>query len=204
MDTLVNYYRRLALSESLAEADLIAAWDPAMRDEVRAHLEAAFQNAGLHNAPLDVTGLSNQAVGNRVADLITTRLNAHLQAFVINGCVGPGYSDRILVRRADLRAFAFELKATSGFDATDSNRIVLTCSSRKLRQRFQAPINHLLGTACYILEGVNARIMNLRLDFLEPDVLVNIRLEASVSQRSLSNGQHHSCVIHPPPDRPVA
>ncbi len=87
------------------------------------------------------------------------------------------------------------MKATSDWNPNDSNRRVLTSSSTKLRAQFEAPIHYLLLTAIYRVEGGNARINGIRLDFLAPQTQVNVRLEASVSHKLLSNSTHASLVI---------
>lgn len=106
-----------------------------------------------------------------------------------------GQSDKRLRNLSDSRIFVFELEATSEFDPSDSNRIVLTSSSEKLRRYFNPPINHLLATACYRKEGTQIHIHNLRLDYLEPSTPVNVRLEAFVSQRILAKGVHPNVTL---------
>jgi len=71
---------------------------------------------------------------------------------------------------------------------------VLTSASNKLRS-FPAPIHHLLLTILYAEQPGFALMERLRLDFLEPDRLVSIRLEASVSHRLLSQGGHRVVLI---------
>ena len=102
---------------------------------------------------------------------------------------------KILVEIASRRTFPFELKATSTWDAADSNRRVLTSSSRKLRQRFPGAVNHVLATMLYATGAGISRVRSLRLDFIEPGTLVNIRLEASVSHRLLAEATHRSTTI---------
>jgi hypothetical protein len=67
----------------------------------------------------------------------------------------------------------------------------LTSASTKLRG-FPAPIHHLLLTILYTEQPGFALMDGLRLDFLEPDSLVSIRLEASVSHQLLAQGGHRS------------
>jgi hypothetical protein len=117
-------------------------------------------------------------------------INSHLATLRIEDCSGAGYPDKRLRKLSDSRTLVFELKATSEFDPTDSNRIVLTSPSEKLRRYFRMPINHLMATACYHQQGSQIEIHHLRLDFLEPSTPVNVRLEASVSQRILAKGIH--------------
>ena len=87
-----------------------------------------------------------------------------------------------------------EVKATSRWDPTDSNRHVLTSSSEKLRT-FPAPIHHLILTCIYTDSPSFAAIEHLRIDFLEPTSPVSIRLEASVSHRLLAVGAHRWVLI---------
>src|SRR5438552_6505479 len=140
-------------------------------------------------------GSSNQSVGNQVADFFTLQFPASLAEHVLRACAGAGYPDKILVRRRDEKAYPLELKATSGWNAADSNRRVLTSSSRKLRQQFQPPLNHLLATIIYHQSRNEWFITSLRLDFIGPNSLVNIRLEASVSHRLLAQATHPSITI---------
>jgi hypothetical protein len=113
----------------------------------------------------------------------------------VDACPGGGCPDKILVEIASGRTFPFELKATSTWDVADSNRRVLTSSSRKLRGRFPGAVNHVLATLLYATAAGVSRISSLRLDFIEPSTLVNIRLEASVSHRLLAQATHRSTTI---------
>ena len=88
-----------------------------------------------------------------------------------------------------------ELKATSCWNDKDTNRRVLTSSSKKLRQNFSSPIYHLLFTAVYNKNRDPITIDKIRLDFLEPTTRVNVRLEASVSHKILANGRHYAIIL---------
>ena len=138
---------------------------------------------------------TNQSIGNQVADFFVPAINQHLQNYRIDACPGGGYPDKILVEIASGRTFPFELKATSTWDVADSNRRVVTSSSRKLRQRFPGAVNHVLATVLYATGTGVSRVQSLRLDFIEPGTLVNIRLEASVSHRLLAQATHRSTTI---------
>jgi hypothetical protein len=86
---------------------------------------------------------------------------------------------------------ALEMKATSQWNPADSNRRVLTSSSAKIRNNFCPPIYHLNCTVMYDPSDSDAATINaLRLDFLQPTTLVNVRLEASVNHKILSSGIH--------------
>ncbi len=121
------------------------------------------------------------------------QLTKGLKEFQLEKCVGAGYPDRMLVRHG--HRIALEIKATSDWNPSDSNRRVLTSSSEKLRRHFHPPIHHLLCTVFYSLKDDCAVIGALRLDFLEPDSIVNVRLEVSVSHKLLAAAKHHSALI---------
>jgi len=193
VDNLESYYERLANWEGRPLAPLVALWNPDDAAAVCDDFQNAFVQSAFQRAPLTIPiGTHNQSIGNKVAEFLVDRLSQHLLLFQIEGCSGPGYPDKRLVSRTNPRSFPFELKATSHFNPTDTNRIVLTCSSEKLRRYFQSPVNHMLATACYNLTGNQIWIRKLRLDFLEPTTIVNVRLEASVSQKILSKGTHRN------------
>ena len=131
-------------------------------------------------------------MGNRLADYFATQLDQQLKVFKIQRCAGQGYPDRRLVRVANRRSYALELKATRSFEPKSNHRVILTCSSRKLRRHFVAPINHLLVTVFHKKEGNSVWITNFKIDFLEPWTKVKVRLEASVSQHLLAKSPHPS------------
>jgi hypothetical protein len=190
---LEEYFEQLANWEELPAAELVAAWERGDIEGVTEDFRAAYDRTGFGARVLEVPAeTSNQSIGNRVAEFFVGAIGPQLEAHRIDACRGPGYPDKRLVRLDAQRTFAFELKATSHFNRNDSNRIVLTCSSRKLREQFEAPINHLLGTVSYVKDGNQITVEHLRLDFLEPDSPVDVRLEGSVSQKGLSRGAQES------------
>jgi hypothetical protein len=191
MGDLAAYYRELAEWEEKPVVDLTAPWEKPHIQAIVDYFRVAFRMCNFNATSLAVPeNLSNQAVGNRVAEFFVRFINRHLKAHAIDDCSGAGYPDKRLRGLAASSAFVFELKATSEFDPNDSNRIVLTSSAEKLRRHFRPPINHLLAAICYRQDGTQIRIQNLRLDFLEPTTPVNVRLEASVSQRILARAAH--------------
>ncbi len=196
VNDLNDYYQRLLNWEGQPAAVLVAPWNGETVREIMQDLGDAFLRAAFPGRVLEVEeDISNQAIGNRVAEFLVEGISPHLQAYQIEACPGPGYPDKKLVRKADGRVFVFELKATSDFDAKDSNRIVLTSSARKLRRDFHAPINHILATAAYEKNGPQIVLEQLRLHFLEPSTPVNMRLEGSVTQKSLAKGAHQNATF---------
>lgn len=198
MATLRDYYLRLQEFEGESPVELIAPWQPEIIEAVRADFAEAVRTGVLREASVHIpAGTSNQSIGNRVADFAAMQIDRALRQFKIESCAGAGYPDRTLRCLADDRHYPTELKATSAWDPADSNRRVVTSSSAKLRRRFTAPINHLLITFSYAINtgSEQASITAVRMDFVEPDTIVNIRLEASVSHRLLTDGRHRSFTL---------
>jgi hypothetical protein len=196
MDDLEDYFGRLATWERLPMLPLVARWELADVNGIEEDFQEAYRLAGFAARFLEVEDdVSNQSIGNKVAEFFVEAVGRHLRSHRIEPCRGPGYPDKKLVRVADGRVFALEMKATSHFNRNDSNRIVLTCSSRKLRADFQAPINHALATVCYVKRGNQIAVEHLRLDFLDPDTPVDMRLEGSVSQKGLARGAQASITL---------
>ncbi|HEY2798966.1 MAG TPA: hypothetical protein VGI85_00085 [Chthoniobacterales bacterium] len=193
---LADYYLELQRREGLEPTELVAPWEEAVCDAISEAFRAAMAAAAItaQDIPLRA-GSSNQSIGNQVADYFVPTINRNLQRFYIDACSGGGYPDKILREIAAGRIFPFELKATSIWDISDSNRRVLTSSSRKLRLRFRGAANHILATLHYVTQAGRSRVRSLRLDFIDPDTLVNIRLEASVSHRSLGAATHRTVTI---------
>lgn len=200
MATFAEYYQDLLEREELQEQELISNWLPDLIAQVTNDITQTVENSNLINSRCPIIPNSNnQSRGNQIANYLAERLNQQLQNFNLLRCLGrEGYPDRILVRLADnSRHISFEIKSTSNWNPNDTNRRVLTSSSSKLRRNFNAPIYHLICTVIYRMENDFAMINAIRLDFIEPNTDVNVRLEASVSHRILSNGEHQTVVFEP-------
>ncbi len=193
MNNLGDYFGELASREGKPIAKLAARW---CRKEIRTitrSLRAAFGRCHFDRQPLAVgSNVTGQAMGNHLATYFATHMDQQLRGFRIQTCAGQGYPDRRLVRVANERSYAFELKATHAFQPKSTQRVILTCSSSKLRRHFVAPIKHLMVTVFHQKEGNNVWIRNFRIDFLEPWTKVKVRLEASVSQHLLAKSPHPS------------
>ncbi len=191
MSNFNDYYNDLAAWEKKPVLPLIAAWDSNDVQNIVNELRAVFQACSFATTLLTISpGTTNQSIGNKVAEFFTNHMNRHLRAFRIEDCSGAGYPDKQLREVGTGRLFACEIKATSHFNPSDSNRIVLTSSSDKLRRKFRQPLHHLLVTASYVEHNGQLELQTSRLDFLEPTTPVNVRLEASVSQRLLAQAAH--------------
>ncbi len=196
MPTLEQYYIQLQTREGMPPSRLVAPWTAQEIDAISGAFCTLFDGEGIRGAAVPIRGEStNQSIGNQVADFFVGILYNRLPEHQVVPCPGAGYPDRALHSQATGKSFPFELKATSNWDPSDSNRRVLTSSSRKLRERFHDPINHVLATVIYQRAGDVYEVKGLRLDFLEPTTLVNVRLEGSVSHRLLTRSGHRSLTI---------
>jgi hypothetical protein len=193
MTTFEGYYRELQRREEFKDFDLIAIWEKADVQAVGDDLAQAVQAGGLKTQTIPIRPNStNQSIGNQVEQFFVERIKGYLKNFDLQPCSGAGYPDKQLSHKCSGRKFVLEVKATSSWDALDTNRVVLTSSSKKLRTHFTPPINHLLVTICYSAMAGPYRVTVVRLDFIQPGTEVNIRLEASVSHRILAAGTHPS------------
>ncbi len=194
METLENFFRKLAQYEGTPTANLIAPWKPSSVTSITNAFSRSRQHARIEFSV--ERDLSVPALGKRIEDAVAAGLQPHLGNYQLWDCAGQGYPDRRLERRKDRRSFAFELKAKTKLDPTDTQRMILTSGTRKLRHSFKAgePICHLLATALYSSVCSKRRrqviFHGLYLAFLEPWTLVQNQYEASVNQRLLANGDH--------------
>lgn len=187
MNDLETFFGRLVVWEGQRPMPLVARWNPRDAEQVEAALRRAVNSCAFGSTPLRAgPSVSNQSIGNRLASFVSTEVNRHLKGFRIDRCRGPGYPDARLVRGNDNRAFALEFKATQEFDRRDNNRIVLTCTSAKLRRHFEPPISHLFAIILYERVGRKLWVRSVRLEFLDPQMPVNVRLEGSVTKRLLA------------------
>jgi len=195
MNDFAEYYKDLLEWEGVEFQELITNWESDLIEQVKNDFEQAIENSVLKKLFCPIRAKStNQSIGNQVELYTIEKINEKLQAFIIENCSGAGYPDRVLAKN-DFRQIALEMKATSNWNPNDSNRRVLTSSSKKLREKFTSPIYHLLCTVIYQIKGRSAKIITVRLDFIEPETHVNVRLEASVNHKILNNGTHQSIVF---------
>lgn len=184
---------------------LVAAWEAAQAANVEERVSQAVKSCGILGSVIPgfaVDGRgnerSNQSKGNVAADALSQALNCDPNLLLIASLKGAGYPDRRLSIPDKEFACCFELKATSDWNERDSNRRVLTSSPTKLLNgiavgQLPKPPCHLIGTIIY--DRTSGQIAGVRLDFLEPDSRVNVRLEASTSHQLLARGRHRSVVL---------
>ena len=125
MNDLQTFFSLLLNWEGRAPAQLVATWDALDVTELDRDFRQAVGLCGFRASTLNLaTTTSNQAVGNRMEAFLAQQINARLQGFRIDPCLGQGYPDSRLVRVRDNQAFSLEFKATQGFDSADNNRMV--------------------------------------------------------------------------------
>lgn len=186
-----EYLREVQLREGLQPIDLIRPWTPAEIDQVDQHVRRAVAASGIVGQPVPGLGpLTNQARGNRVAIYFRERVHDRLdEGAQIVTAPGSGYPD-LLMKIGDC-AFLMEAKATTKWDEKDGNRCVLTSSPTKMRSLLAK--GHVQGTPAHLIVYVRYDLATfvletVRLDFIDPDTEVSIRLEASTSQKLLTEG----------------
>jgi hypothetical protein len=197
MGNFGDYYKNLLAWEGYKPADveLIAPWDAAESTLIQKDFKQAINTSGIKSRIIPIRpGSTNQSVGNQVASFFVKIINSNLPKYVMRDYSGQGYPDKKLIEKSSQKVFAFELKATSSWNSSDSNRRVLTSSSKRLREKFSASINHILATCCYS-DSPGWKLTGLRLDFIEPTAEVDVRLEASVNHKSLSLGTHSHVLL---------
>lgn len=192
--TLSEHYAKLQIWEGLTPKPLIAAWLPDIRNAISESFRHSVYSSNIIGLQVPIRpGSKNQSIGNQIAEFFTDKVSSHMLQFSIDPCSGAGYPDKTLRNDSAGETYPLEFKATSSWNPKDSNRRVLTSSSAKLRKHFAPPIYHLLATVIY--SDSSYIIEHFRLDFLEPGNSVNVRLEASVNHKLLSEGSHYSITI---------
>lgn len=203
---LEAFYEMALARDGIDDAPpLIAAWSQEEASLVEDRIRMAIVECGIIGQKLpafdtthDGFARTNQSKGNVAAESLANSLNHDRYRLIIETLNGAGYPDRRLFLPDVDFACCFEIKATSVWNERDSNRRVLTSSPSKLLRalkegRLSIPLKHLIGTVLY--HRVTGVVEGVRLDFLEPNSPVNVRLEASTSHQLLSGGLHRASVI---------
>ena len=184
---------------------LVGEWNAAIRHAIINNLSAALKAATFIGTEIESLATlpngkerSNQSKGNVAANELGNAINYGSNQVSIALMKGAGYPDRVLVLTDPAFKCCFEIKTTSDWNDGDGNRRVLTSSLSKLRKAITSgevlyPPCHLLGTVLY--DRASSIVRDVRLDFLEPDSLVNMRLEASTSHALLAKGIHQSVLL---------
>ncbi|WP_123876531.1 hypothetical protein [Fuscovulum blasticum] len=194
MSRFDDYLTEVQQRMGLVPINLIRTWTAAEITSVELAIRTAVAASQIVGMVIPNFVGTNQAKGNKAADFFIATIPPHLPANnSIVAARGAGYPDRLFVSGATRHCMEF--KATSNWQDGDPNRRVLTSAPTKMirlvnsRQVGVAPNHvpaHLICTVLYSEQ--QSSVQGVRLDFLEPDSEVNIRLEASTSQRLLAMG----------------
>ena len=196
MSNLRRFFQDLLQWEGQQTCELVEEWPHTLRESIELAFVNAVSNSGIKGSVCRLRpGSSNQSAGNQVEKYTMEKLSTAISEFSISKCRGAGYPDQILTETATNARIPLEVKTTINWNEKDSNRRVLTSSSKKLRAQFSAPIYHLLLTVLYSRNEDLATIHKIRLDFLEPTTTVNDRFEASVTHKILATGHHSQRII---------
>lgn len=200
------FYQMMLARDGISDAPaLIGGWSAESVELVQLRFRTALLRCGIVGSILpnfqmtdDGAVRTNQSKGNVAADALAVALSCDPASLIIDKLEGSGYPDRLAVVPNPDFSCCFEIKATSAWSERDSNRRVLTSSPTKIlgairSGRLPPSPCHLIGTVLY--DRDSGEVGNVRLDFLEPDSPVNVRLEASTSHRLLSEGQHRSVLL---------
>ena len=170
---------------------LVSNWNDTERSNIAENFSNAWESGGFTGFQIRLPGeLSNQSRGTKLWNEFRPLLEAGLNNFEFQKCKYQGYPDHRLVSDSG-RNYAFEEKAHSKWDETDGNRIVICSSTRRLRNNFHPPINHIWATLYHSVEKEDEEIVctlhSLQLHFVEPETMVARRLEISTSNKLLSS-----------------
>lgn len=190
MKTFAEYYELLLKWEKEPQRKLIYMWRKNLINEVAKDFEQSIKRSKVLGLSCDLReGKESQADGNDVDNFVVEKLNEKLRVFKIYKCPEKGYPDRILAK-GSIKQIALEMKSTGSWNSKDTQRRVLTSSSKKLRVNFTDPIYHLICNVTYKKLKQKAEILTIRLDFINPRSFVNIRLEASSTHKIFDKGNH--------------
>lgn len=191
-----EYLTELQEHQGLVPKPLIRPWKDEEINQIVEALCLALDSSRFIGTLIGNFRGSNQSKGNRAAEHFVATVPPHLPAYCkVQVAAGKGYPDLLCILN-DM-GFALELKATSNWQDGDSNRRVLTSSPTKMLALIASgdldnPPPHLICSVLYKEDGV---VTGTRLDFLEPESEVNIRLEASTSQKLLAAGPHKYIIL---------
>ena len=194
---LKDYFDRLLQDRDLDPQCLIREWEKSEVRTVKAAIKRAINSASYIGETMCGPNVTNQAIGNASEKFFIRQVNPHLSNAIESpkGC-GRGYPDTAI--KIGNKRYCMEFKATSSWDDNDSNRRVLTGSPDRLlklieNKKVDNPPAHLVGTVLY---DKNTRtVTKFRVDFIGPETEINVRLEASTSQRLLANYSYKPLII---------
>lgn len=192
---MVNFDRFLCEAQTrvnLRPIRLIRAWENEEVDSISREISNAICTSRLIGSKIDGLRGTNQSKGNQVEKYLVSKINCHCgESNRIIDAPGNGYPDRIF--RVNSKRYFMEIKATSKWSGQNSQRRVLTATPEKMRKLINQnlvdnPPAHLICTVIY--SETSSCIDKIRLDFIHPKTEIDVRFEASTSQKRLEIGDH--------------
>lgn len=191
-----EYYKDLLEYRGECPRDMIRDWQDSEIRAIKKAVKNAVDSAGFIGTTMEgFEEKSNQARGNEAEKIFLELVRPKLKApFQIEDAPGPGYPDKIFKNGEE--GYCMEFKATSKWDDTDTNRRVLTSSPSKLiklidNKKVENPPAHMVAVIVY--EGLT--VTQLRVYFFDSETPINVRLEASTTQKMLSEDSCKSLII---------
>lgn len=180
--------------------ELVSAWNDRERTDVSKSFEAAWEKGKFAEMELRlprwipkkkgrVKEITNQKIGTDIWNHFRELLEAKLDGYEFQPCKWKGYPDKRLVSKTG-KNYAFEEKATSGWDdKNDGLRVVICNSTERLRITFEPPINHIWAYLYYSVKPEPKECVctlhSLQLHFVEPETLTNKKFEIATSKKLL-------------------
>lgn len=191
-----DFYKELLKYHRANHRDMIRDWQDSEIRTIKKAIENAVDSAGFIGTTMEgFEGKSNQARGNEAEKIFLKLVRPKLKApFQIEDAPGSGYPDKIF--KNGKKGYCMEFKATSKWDDTDTNRRVLTSSPSKLmkliddKKVMKRPA-HMVAVIVY--KGI--KVTQFRVYFIDSKTPVNDRLEASTTQKLLSQDSHEPLII---------
>jgi hypothetical protein len=176
------------LLEAGLDSTYISSWDSSEVIEATRYLKPHLKK--LIGSSLHVGAASNQAIGNKAADWLIGELESvsTTQWTSKKSDVSSGYPDAFALTPRNI--VFLEIKSSSSWELSDSNRRVLLSSPHRMRglARKYGDLRlkkHMLISIDYSNGGDHIEIRGFHIAFLQPDFQVSKRVEASTSQKDL-------------------
>lgn len=192
-----EYYRDLLEYHGECPRDMIREWQDDEIQAIKTAIWTAVTDADFIGTVMtNFEDKTNQARGNEAERVFLELVRPKLKApFRIDDAPGPGYPDRIFMHGD--QGYCMEFKATSFWKETDTNRRVLTSSPSKLinlidNEKVTKPPAHMVAVIVY----EELTVTQFRVYFFDSETPINVRLEASTTQKLLSQDAHEPLIIN--------
>jgi hypothetical protein len=179
---------------NLDPIQLIRDWKHEEIQSVIENMNNAIRSSEIIGSQITDLKGTNQSKGNQVENYLVSKLSDKwIPGNGIYDAPGRGYPDRIF--KVGTRRFLMEIKATSNWKNDDSIRRVLTATPEKMRKLIESekvdrPPAHIICTIVY--SEITSTVSSIRTDFINRDTEIDVRFEASTSQKRLTNGCHRT------------